>query len=487
MSYFHIPLYSYGARMRKNAPLTATYTESITDGAYSPDGIDNLGLRTVPTIFAGTPSDLNAIPRDASKSIYPGAANVSFFAPNQPDARIQNWNLTMEKEVMANTVVRAGYVGNHSSNLEALDSLNNSTPAYIWYTTKGVALPTGSLSGVATNAYDQQIYGRVEQWQSWGKGNSNGVQLELQRRYSNGYGYQLFYVMDNNLASGAQGYNQLINPVNQYLPGTVPTNDQARNDALNYRRDTSIPKHRVRWNWIVDVPVGKGKPILGNAGKFLDRVVGGWQIAGLGTLRSTYYQLPTSNAEFPTGNPVDVYGYKYKIQDCTSGTCRSGYLWWNGYISPNLINRKDANGNPTGIMMDAATLAAYKPATTYLIPWGTTTAPANMPAGTNLQSYWNSNTVWVPLADGTVKRTTWAGLAPFNYQFIPSVLQWNMDASAFKTIPITERIRFRFQADAFNVLNHPGSPNSVGSNGILLETNSGNSARTLQLSLRLSW
>jgi hypothetical protein len=124
---------------------------------------------------------------------------------------------------------------------------------------------------------------------------------------------------------------------------------------------------------------------------------------------------------------------------------------------------------------------------TYLIPWGSTTAPATMPAGTNLQSYWNSNTVWVPLADGTVKRTTWSALTPLNNQFIPSVLQWNMDASAFKTIPITERLRLRFQADAFNVLNHPGSPNSVGSNGILLETNSGNSARTLQLSLRMSW
>jgi hypothetical protein len=487
ISYFHIPLYSFGARMRKNAPLTATYTESLTDGAYSPDGYDNLGLRTVPTIFAGTPSDINAIPRNGADSIYPGAANASFFAPNQPDPRVQNWNLTLEKEIMANTIVRAGYIGNHSSNLDTLDSLNNSTPAYIWYTTKGVALPTGNLSDVATNAYDQQVYGRVEEWTNWGRGNSNGIQLELQRRYSKGYGYQVIYVMDNNLASGGQGYNVTINPVNQYLPGTVPTDDAARNDYLNYRRDTTVPKHHVSWNWVVDVPVGKGKPILGNAGKFLDRVVGGWQIAGLGSLRSTYFTLPSSGAEFPTGNPVEVYGYKYKIQDCTSGTCQAGYLWWNGFISPNLINRKDASGNPTGIMMDAATLAAYKPATTYLIPWGTTTPPANMPAGTNLQSYWNTNTEWVKLADGSVKRTTWAGVTPFNNQFLPSVLQWSVDASLFKNIPITERFRLRLQLDAFNVLNHPGSPNSVSSSGLLSEQYSGNSARTLQLSGRVSW
>jgi hypothetical protein len=62
-----------------------------------------------------------------------------------------------------------------------------------------------------------------------------------------------------------------------------------------------------------------------------------------------------------------------------------------------------------------------------------------------------------------------------------------MDASLFKTIPINERFRLRLQLDAFNVLNHPGSPNSVSSSGLLSEQYSGNSARTLQLSGRVSW
>jgi hypothetical protein len=486
MSYFHIPLYSYGARMRKNAPLTATFTQSITDGAYSPDGLNNLGMREVPTIFSGTASDLNAIPRNAADSIYPGAANVSFWAPNQPDGRVQNWNLTLEKEIMTDTVVRAGYIGNHSSNLEVLDSLNNSTPSYLWYLTTGQSMPTGSLSGVATNAYDRQIYGRVEQWHSWGKGNANGVSLEVQRRYSKGFAYQLFYVLNNNLASGARGFNQLVNPLNQYLPGTVPTDDQQRNDLLNYQRDTTVPKHRVAWNWVADLPFGKGKPILGNAGGFLDRVVGGWQVVGLGSLRSTYFQLPTSGPMFPTGNPVETYGYKYPIQNCTSGRCVPGYLWWNGYISPQLINSHDANGKPNGY---EGIPADYKPAVTYLIPYGQTSLPANAPAGTNVQSYWNSNNVWVNLADGSVRRTTWAGLAPFNNQFLPSVLQWNVDATAVKNIPINEQFRLRFQADFFNVFNHPGNPNpsTFSSTGFLSTANSGNAARTIQLSLRMSW
>jgi hypothetical protein len=47
---------------------------------------------------------------------------------------------------MPNTVVRAGYVGNHSSHLEQLYQYNNTTPAYIWYTTTGQPLPTGALA-----------------------------------------------------------------------------------------------------------------------------------------------------------------------------------------------------------------------------------------------------------------------------------------------------------------------------------------------------
>ena len=484
IAYFHIPVYDYGARMRKNAPFTATFTESLTDGSYSPDGIGNYGMRSVPTILAGVNST-NAIPLDATQSLSNGSANVSYFALNQPDPRVQNWNVTLEKTVMANTLLRVGYIGNHSSHLEQVFQYNNTTPAYIWYVTTGQPLPTGALSSTGTQPYDKGAYSRVEMWQNSGWGNSNGIQLELERRFSKGFGYQVFYVLDNALAAGGQGFSgtSVIPEVNQFLPGTVPADLNQRNAFLNYQRDTSIPKHRVRWNWIADLPVGKGKKILGNANGVLDRLIGGWQVAGLGSLRSTYFTLPAG--DFPTGVPLQVYGYKYPIQNCTSGTCFPAYLWYNGYIPSNRINSVDANGKPNGY---EGIPADYKPAVSPLIPYGSTANPPNAPAGTNVSSFWGSNTVWVPLANGTVTRTSWAGLAPLRQQYLPSVLQWGVDASAFKTVPITERLRLRVQVDFFNVLNHPGNPNSVGSeSGILSVQSSGNSPRTLQLTGRLSW
>lgn len=483
LSYFHIPTNPWAQRMRLNAPMNARFITSVTQAAYSPDGVGNIGMRSVPTIIAGKNST-NAVSTDTVGSLSAGSAVVDYFALNQPDPRVHNWNFTVEKEIIANTLLRASYVGNHSSALEQVNQFNLSTPAYIWYTTQGTALPTGPLAAVATNAFNQTTYGALEYWQNTGWGNSNGVELGVERRFSKGYAFQFFYVLDNNFAAGGQGYSgtSVIPSLNQFLPGTVPTN-QAQFDRLyDYQRDTSIPQHRFRWNWVADLPFGRGKPLLGNAGGLLDKLVGGWQVAGIGSTNSTYFTLPATY--FPTGTPVQIYGYKYPIQNCTSGTCYPGYLYWNGYIPSNLINSHNAAGQPNGY---EGVPANYQPAAAPLIVYGQTTAP-NAPAGTNMVGFYNTNTVWVPLKDGTVQRTTWSGLAPLRQQYFPGIWQWSLDASVFKNIPLGERLRLRLQADFFNVLNHPGNPNSfIGNTGILNVQSSGNSPRTMQLSGRLSW
>lgn len=271
--------------------------------------------------------------------------------------------------------------------------------------------------------------------------------------------------------------------LNQFLPGAVPADYDRRNRFLNYRRDISIPKHRVRWNWIVDLPFGQGKALGRNAGGVLEKFIGGWQIAGLGTLFSTYATLDTGNWDF-TGEPIRQYGYRYPIEDCRSGTCYPGYLWWNGYIASNRINSVDANGRPNGVM---GVPADYKPAVTPLVPWGSTAFPANAPAGTNVVTFWDTNTVWIPLKDGTTQRTAYnPNLHPWRNQYIGGPRQWNLDASLFKRIRVREGTELRFTIDAFNVFNHPNNPAGGGA-GILDARGQSNPARELQLSVRLSW
>ena len=229
--------------------------------------------------------------------------------------------------------------------------------------------------------------------------------------------------------------------------------------------------------------LGKGKWLGHNSGKVVDKLIGGWQLAGSGTVRSNYFSLPTD--VYSTGAPIEVYGKKYPIEDCRSGTCFPGYLWWNGYIPANQRNSKDAQGRPNGIM---GVPSDYKPAAQPLIPWGSTAVPANAPAGTVLRTFWDTNTVWIPLANGTVQRTTYDnGLHPWRNQYFPGPLQWFQDASLIKSMHLNERVTLRFNVDFFNVFNHPNNPTGVSGSGVLSTQNSGSPARLTQLALRLTW
>jgi hypothetical protein len=463
------------------------FQTSVTSTPQSPDGLPNYGLRSVPQYVAGVNTPNSIISTSDTRLITRGSYSASRIDPNLVDPMVYDWNLTIEKEVMPNTVLRLGYLGNHTVNQSTAVNENSSVPGYIWYVIKKQPLPTGEFASVATRPYDQQVYGNIDTIRTVGFSWYNGVQLGIERRFSQGFGYQLFYDM----ANAVEATGSLSN-LNQFLPGAVPTDLHDRMKFLNYRREgdpafsgtaVGAPKHRVRWNFIAELPFGRGKK-FGNASRKLDKLIGGWQVSGTGFLVSRYWTLPT-NVYPTTGNPIEIYGYKYPIEDCTSGICYPGYLWWNGYIPSNRINSKDANGKPNGIM---GVPDNYKPAAQPLIPWGSTALPANAPAGTSLQQFWDSNNVWIPLNNGTVQRTTFDdNLHPWRNQYYPGPLQWFQDASLSKFVSLTERVTLRLNVDFFNVFNHPNNPTGVAGNGVLDTRNSGGPARLTQLALRLNW
>jgi hypothetical protein len=86
-----------------------------------------------------------------------------------------------------------------------------------------------------------------------------------------------------------------------------------------------------------------------------------------------------------------------------------------------------------------------------------------------------------------VVRTSYTtGLNPLRNQYILGPLSWSLNASAFKTIPIREKMNLRFNADFFNVLNRPGTPQPRG-NGVIDTNTSANAPRLLQLTARFTW
>jgi hypothetical protein len=464
----------------------AAFQNTVSSTALSPDGLPNYGLRSAQPYIAGVNTPDSIINVNDTRLLSRGFS-LTVRDPKLNDGRVQDWNLTIEKEVMPDTVARIGYIGNYGDHQQQAVRFNDATPAYIWYATTGSALPIGEFSSVATRPYDRQAYGDITVYMPVAYGHYNGAQFELERRFNKGFGYQLLWNVGNSIWIGRDNVDvpgsDTVPSINTFLPGAVPTDFDARLRFLNYARGPNSLKHQIRWNFIVDVPVGKGKRLLGRSSGVIEHIVGGWQVAGLGSTRSSYWTLPTT--VYPTGNPIEIYGYKYPIQDCQSGTCYPGYLWWNGYIPANKINSHDANGRPNGI---EGVPANYKPAAAPLIPWGQTALPANAPPGTNVSSFWDTNNVWIPLNNGMAQRVVYNdNLHPWRNQFMSGPWQWFQDASAFKFWRIKEYATLRFNIDFFNVFNHPNNPITVADTGILNTRNSGSNGRVTQLGMRFVW
>jgi hypothetical protein len=477
---FPPPIRTFNARMRANPPMTANSRLSISNAAQTPDGLPNYGLRSAPTIIAGLNSQ-NALPANEIAPFARGSFGAAAFEPIQPTTRAEEYNVTLETTILRDTLLRAGYVGTRGRNVDLWQRLNDAPNNYVWFLNTGLPVPTGEFSGVARRPLDNRVLGQIEYYTKGGYSDFNGVQLEVSRRYKSGYSYQFFYVLSNalstgNIDTGNSATNAVFNP-EIYLTGSVPLDTAERNRFLNYRRDTDIPKHRFRWNFLLDLPFGKGKKWLASSNKLMNAVVGGWQLAGFGSYRSRYWELPSTNWGF-LGN-VEVYGKKYPIEDCRSGQCIPGYLYWNGYIAANRINSRDAQGRPNGVM---GVPENYRPSN--LPVWPT---PANGGAGDPNFALFDTNQVSITLKNGTVQRVGIDnGIHPWRQQYLPAPWVFDLSGSLFKTIPLTERVALRLNADFFQVLNNPGLA-APGANGILSLQNSNNAPRELQLTMRLTF
>jgi len=316
-------------------------------------------------------------------------------------------------------------------------------------------------------------YGYIENQRKTGYSNNNSVQVEYQRLHKNGYGYQVFYVLSNDFRNGGNGWrDSFVEPASYFVNGTMPSDINASNRLQNYMRDLTIPQHQIRWNWLVDIPVGYGKHFLGHSNRLQDTIVGGWRLGSTGYLYSQRFTPSTSYYQPAT---LNLYKKKYKVQDCRSGTCFNSYSWFNGYIPANKVN---VAGGVQGLP------ANYTPFNGPLIR---TPASGGSSSDPNY-AYYDTNSIVVPLANGSTVRTTYSpSISPTRAMSVQGPFNWTMDASVFKSLKITENVTFRLNADFFNVLNMQGLVNPDTGTGLISMRTSNNTPRQLQLAARLIW
>jgi hypothetical protein len=473
----------------KNYPLAATYTQSYSAANQAIDGTQNELLRyNAPAKFGvmGV-NTTNAVNTNVTNSILPGIAAVT-LNPDSPPAFASEANVTIEQALIGNSALRISYIWTKATNLELNDSYNSQPSAYQWEMATGTAAPTGGASVIGTpqqntyaatamGPYDQTTWGANNMRERTGWSNYNALQASYQRLFHHGSAYQVSYVYAKGMQAAA---SQTIYPDANYpgvmgavgtmtspygtigFPGTPPP---ARPAGVNvwqdwhemdryqqYQLDGSTPKTHITFNGILDLPFGRGKRFFGNANRFLDELVGGFQLAGDGSIVSQVFQ--PAAGDWGPSNPLVVYKHKAPITDCRSGVCYKAYMWFNGYLPPTVT---------TGVAGSTCTSNCVTGLPASYVPDRT---PIDNTPGT---TYYGDNEVQVTLSNGTPQAVGYdAGPGATNTlskTYLDGPINWNADLSLFKVFPITERVKLRFNMDAFNAFNVQGY-NNPGSNGV---------------------
>lgn len=458
--FWTMPLSQILQASRTNPPFNLRYQNNLS----TLDGTGSFALRTTPqsNYFIGragvSTEGVVALPLTA-RGMVPLDAN------NWRDGRAQSWHVTIEREVLKNTALRFSYIGNHTTGMEQKFSIGSREAEYNYVARTGAAPPSNrdllrvNKDWAFSNATNKTGYS-----------NTNTVQAEVERRFSNGLAFQYFYVYTRSLTtSDAGGFTSgggSINSTNgvfqvpeniQLLGGGNNNYDQLL--KLGYQNSTNVPPHRMRWNAVYDLPFGKGKRFGANVSRLADAFIGGWQIATIGERRSGYWTGISPNL-YLFGNPSLSPDQQLEL---TFGGRRQR-LWWAGDFNPALATNVDQSALQKLVPVDRGQRLAH-------------------PLGAAFD-----NRLPQTLSNGTSRLTGVTETVNWNSRaFFLGPGAWNTDLSVFKNFAITEAVKVRFTADFFNAFNHPIDGNPNASTGLQDLSTQVNDPRIVQFSLRLSW
>lgn len=189
---------------------------------------------------------------------------------------------------------------------------NNDGPDYItsiWLMDQ-LCIPACSIFGPF--AYFAKQYDSLAGISSVGRSDYHSMIVTLRKRYSRGLQFDLNYTLSESKDTGSQvergsafgnfgngGYTGFL--LNSFEP------------ELHYSTSDFDVRHQVNFNWIYDLPFGRGRKFGGSAGGFVNQVIGDWSIAGLTRWTS---------------------GFPFNVQNCRS-------CWptnWNLQGNASLVN-----------------------------------------------------------------------------------------------------------------------------------------------------
>ena len=215
------------------------------------------------------------------------------------DPIVEEWNLTIERDLGKGIGIRASYNGNHGYNV----------PSVVNYDQPHVnKFGFGAPQTQADIPYPQIAYLATNT--NLGFTNYQAGTVSVHKR-SSSLQFEASYTFTRDLSNimGA-GYSSAASYVTEGAFSN--TLSDANHPGLDYGNVPFDRKNRFLATFFYELPFGKGKTFLNTSNTFLDKVVGGFVLSGLALFQSGPY-LTVTTLQDPSGTGYNLFGNLYGV------------------------------------------------------------------------------------------------------------------------------------------------------------------------------
>src|SRR5215813_7435195 len=257
-----------------------------------------------------------------------------------------------------------------------------------------------------------------------GFNNYNGLQLEVRRRLSKGLLVEANYTFAKSLTSQAYSFRAPRFNITTFSNGGGNTGTNTGGTLL----------HAFKDNWLYELPIGKGKMLLGHpsgfAGGLLDKVIGGWEWNGTARIQSGS-NINMGNVRLVGMTRKDLQKALQVRQDFIVDSTGAPVLTKAGMKTPaSYFLPQDIIEN---------TIRAFNVSATSATGYG----DRGVPSGRYIAPANSSSCIQVVRGD-----------CGFTDLFITGPKFVRFDMSAVKRFRFTERMNFEFRAEFLNAFNN---------------------------------
>lgn len=211
------------------------------------------------------------------------------------DPVVQEWDLTLERDLGQGFALRLGYDGNHGSNLPTDINLNQLPPNTLGY------------SALASSAPFPQMYA-ISYQTNLGFSNYNAGTVSV-KKHAGSLVLEASYVFTRDLANTAGAPNNYAAQPNVNEFGNTLLSDP-QHPGLDYGNVSFARRQRFLATFVYPLPFGKGRKFMSSANRFTDTLLGGWELSGV-WLWQTGPFLTSSTFEDPSGTGYNLCPCNY--------------------------------------------------------------------------------------------------------------------------------------------------------------------------------